>query len=59
MVEAQAIETVDGERLKVRIDSVAVHSDTAGAVAMARRVRAALVAAGLELKPMAEVIAAG
>jgi UPF0271 protein len=58
MVEAQAVETVEGERLKVRIDTICVHGDTPGAVAMARRVRAALISAGVEPAPMAEVISA-
>ena len=57
MVEAQSIETQDGGAIRTRIDSVAVHGDTPGAVAMARRIRDALVQAGMELRPMAEVIA--
>jgi UPF0271 protein len=38
---------VDGTRVPVAVDSVCVHGDTAGAVALARAVRTALEAAGL------------
>jgi 5-oxoprolinase (ATP-hydrolysing) subunit A len=57
MVETQAVETVSGKRIKVDIDTVCVHGDTPGAVAMARRVRETLVSAGVELASMAEVLA--
>lgn len=49
MVRAQALETVDGESLACRIDSVCVHSDTPAAVAIARAVRDALQADGLHI----------
>ncbi|KNY24491.1 5-oxoprolinase subunit PxpA [Methylobacterium sp. ARG-1] len=45
-----------GTRIPTRIDSICVHGDTPGAVAMAARVRDALSAQGIALKPMAEVI---
>jgi UPF0271 protein len=57
MVESQSVTAVDGTRFKVRIDTVCVHGDTPGAVAMARRVRETLVSAGIELAPMAKVLA--
>lgn len=57
MVESQSVETVDGTRFKVAIDTICVHGDTPGAVAMARRVRQTLVSAGIELAPMAAVLA--
>jgi UPF0271 protein len=47
----QAITTVNGKRLPVTIDTICVHGDTPTAVAMARAVRAALEAAGYQLKP--------
>ena len=53
MVEAGAIFAVSGKRVKVDIDSICVHGDTPGAVAMARAVRAALERAGIALRPFA------
>jgi UPF0271 protein len=42
---------VDGTRLDVPVESVCVHGDTPGAVAMAGAVRAALDSAGVALRP--------
>jgi len=47
-----------GARIPTRIDSVCVHGDTPGAVAMATRLRDALAAQGIALRPMAAVIGA-
>ena len=44
---------VDGTRLRMPVESVCVHGDTPGAVAMARAVREALEAAGVALAPFA------
>jgi UPF0271 protein len=44
---------VDGTRVPVRVESVCVHGDTPGAVALARAVRSALEAAGLTPAPFA------
>ena len=44
---------VDGSEIDVRAESVCIHGDTPGAVAMARAVRRALEAAGVELRPFA------
>ncbi|HEY0187406.1 MAG TPA: 5-oxoprolinase subunit PxpA [Cellulomonas sp.] len=41
----------DGVRVPVVADSLCVHSDTPGAVAVARAVRAALAEAGVDLRP--------
>ena len=49
MVVDGTIEAVDGTELAVRPASVCVHGDTAGAVAIARAVRAALDTAGIEI----------
>jgi UPF0271 protein len=46
MVEEGALTAQDGTRVPVAVDSVCVHGDTPGAVAIARRVREALEAAG-------------
>jgi UPF0271 protein len=45
-VDGQVI-AVDGTRVPMAVDSICVHGDTAGAVELARAVRAALEAAGL------------
>lgn len=47
------VEAVDGSVVRVAAESVCVHGDTPGAVAIARAVRAALEAAGVELAPFA------
>ncbi|WP_413735980.1 LamB/YcsF family protein [Sodalis sp. RH21] len=56
MLESQAIITLGGKRLKSRIDSICVHGDTPGAVAMAGRLRALLEKSGVTVAPMARVI---
>jgi UPF0271 protein len=51
MLDEQAIRTIGGIRMPVRIDSICVHSDTPGAVAMARGLRAALAQQGISIAP--------
>ncbi|MFB0488073.1 UPF0271 protein [Methylobacterium sp. OAE515] len=53
-----AITCASGARIPTRIDSVCVHGDTPGAVAMAARLRDALATQGIALRPMAAVIGA-
>ncbi|MGF7162403.1 UPF0271 protein [Rhodoligotrophos appendicifer] len=53
MVETQEVVTAGGKRLPLRVDTICVHGDTPGAVAMARRVRERLEAAGIDVAPMA------
>ena len=55
MVEAGAIFAVSGKRVKVDIDSICVHGDTPGAVAMSARRPSArpLQQAGVTLRPFA------
>jgi 5-oxoprolinase (ATP-hydrolysing) subunit A len=53
-----AITCASGARIPTRIDSVCVHGDTPGAVAMAAGLRDALAAQGIALRPMAAVIGA-
>lgn len=57
MVERQAVETEDGGTVPARIDTVCVHGDTPGAVAMATLVRARLEGAGVALAPLRDVLA--
>ena len=59
MVEDQAVTTVSGRRLPVRIDTICVHGDNPQAVAMARSVRAGLEAAQVTMAPFASFLATG
>jgi len=54
MVERGAIETISGRSLATQIDSICVHSDTPGAVAIARRVRETLEEAGVRIRSFAD-----
>ena len=56
MIGDGAIISRSGKKVPTRIDSVCVHGDTPGAVAMARRLRERLEAGGIKLATMAEVI---
>jgi UPF0271 protein len=49
MVKEGAIITASGKRIVTRIDTICLHSDTPGAVAMATEVRVALSAAGIRV----------
>jgi UPF0271 protein len=50
--------TVDGVDVEVPFESVCFHSDTPGALAMARAIRAGLERAGIRVVPVTEVLAA-
>ncbi len=45
--------TIDGAELELRADTLCIHGDTPGAAERARRVRSALVAAGVTVAPLA------
>jgi UPF0271 protein len=53
MVTEGHVDAVDGSRVALEVDSVCVHGDSPGAVAMAEQVRDALGAAGVELAAFA------
>lgn len=53
MVREGRVEAVDGTALSVRVQSLCVHSDTPGAVAIARAVRDALLEAGVTVQAAA------
>jgi len=55
-VEDGAITSLSGKRMPVGIDTICVHGDSAGAVAMARDLRTGLTASGLEIAPMAQTL---
>ena len=56
MVTEGTIEAVDGSQVDVVADSVCLHGDTPGAVAMARAVRDTLEGAGVEVVPLEELV---
>tara|TARA_R110000751_G_scaffold292070_1_gene399297 strand:- start:1124 stop:1900 length:777 start_codon:yes stop_codon:yes gene_type:complete len=58
MLEEQAVTTISGKRIALDIDSVCVHGDTPGAVEMAATLRRRLENAGVEILPMADIVAA-
>ncbi len=53
MVTEGQVRAVDGSQVDVEVDSVCVHGDSPGAVAMAEQVRDALAGAGVELAAFA------
>ena len=53
LVRDRVITSVDGREVSVEAESVCIHSDTPGAVRMARAVRSALEAEGVEIRPFA------
>jgi UPF0271 protein len=50
MVRDQAVEAIDGSTVPLIVDTICVHGDTPGAADLAARIRAALTAAGIEVK---------
>ena len=53
MLQDRAITTVDGTRRPVQIDSICLHGDTPGAVALAGALRTGLIAAGWQIAAFA------
>jgi UPF0271 protein len=54
LVSDGTLAAIDGSTIRVSADSICVHGDTAGAVGMARRIRAALTDAGVPLASFVE-----
>ena len=53
MATEHAIDSAGGTSIAIRVDSLCIHGDAPGAVATAAAVRAALLAAGCEVRPFA------
>jgi len=53
LVRSGTVQAVDGSTVEVQAESICVHGDSPGAVAMAQAVRGALVGAGISLRPFA------
>ena len=49
MVRDQTVTALDGTMVPLKVETICIHSDTPGAPTIARRVRAALEAAGIEV----------
>ena len=56
MISDGAIHCLSGRRIPVSIDTVCVHGDNPEGVAVARQVRETLEAAGVQLRPMRELV---
>ena len=56
VVAEQRIDTVDGGSIPVVAHSILLHGDSAGAVQTARSIREGLLAAGVRLAPLADVL---
>ncbi len=52
MVREGIVDAVDGTPVSIRIDTLCVHGDTPGAADLAARVRSALEAAGIDVRPV-------
>jgi UPF0271 protein len=49
MAREHTVIATDGSRVAIEVDTICVHGDTPGAAALARRIRAALTDAGIEV----------
>nr|WP_321456034.1 5-oxoprolinase subunit PxpA [uncultured Cohaesibacter sp.] len=58
-VQSCEIESINGKRIPVSIDTICVHGDSPKAVAMAMKIKEGLSAAGIDIKPMAMTMRAG
>jgi UPF0271 protein len=56
MVTDGVVRTVGGRDIPVACDTVLLHGDTPGAIALAHRVRKELLAAGVTIAPLSEVL---
>jgi len=56
MIKEGVVETVTGNLLPIKADSVCVHGDNPQAVEFVKRLREALQAEGIEIVPMAELV---
>jgi len=57
MVRDQEVTAIDGTRIALEVDTICVHGDTPGAAELARRIRRALEAAGVEVVAIGTIAA--
>jgi 5-oxoprolinase (ATP-hydrolysing) subunit A len=55
-VQEKAIVSLSGKRIPCAVDSICVHGDSAGAVAMARHIRAGLEKAGVSIVTLPQML---
>ncbi len=55
LVAHGVVRSIDGADIAIVVRSVCVHSDTEGALQLARALRAALIDAGVDLRPFSGV----
>ncbi len=55
LLKEGAITTIDGQTLHADVQSILVHSDTPGAVALAQTIRDAVIGAGAEITPLSRL----
>lgn len=55
-VEQGALESINGKKIPVKIDTICVHGDNPTAVAMAAAIRTALTMAGIEIQSMSATL---
>ncbi|MDN5844302.1 MAG: LamB/YcsF family protein [Alcaligenaceae bacterium] len=56
LIDTGHIQAVDGSRVALDVDSICVHGDSPGAVAMAHALRERLLTAGVPLQPFADAL---
>jgi UPF0271 protein len=56
MVKTQRVRAITGEVIALRADTICVHGDTPGAAKIARALREGLEEAGIEVRPLHEVV---
>lgn len=56
LLDDGSLTTIDGATIRIEVQSILVHSDTPGALDMARDIRAAIAAAGGEVTPLSRLL---
>ncbi|MBV9280292.1 MAG: LamB/YcsF family protein [Chloroflexi bacterium] len=56
MVKTRQVTAISGETVRLRVDTICVHGDTAGAAEIARALRGGLEAEGIAVRPLREAL---
>jgi 5-oxoprolinase (ATP-hydrolysing) subunit A len=59
MIQDQRVTAITGEPVPLRVDTICVHADTPGAAAIAAALRTGLESAGVDVRPLREVMELG
>lgn len=57
LLDDGSLETLDGQTIRIDVQSILVHSDTPGALQMAQGIRAAITGAGGVITPLSQLLA--